>query len=64
MTSKTSRLDAAFIEKQRHALLKLRAALLSSARDAEADEAAIRDDNTGGPREFEDDAQQAREEKR
>lgn len=57
MTPKASKLDSAFIEKQRQALLKLRAALLSSARDAEADEAAIRDDNAGGSHEIEDDAQ-------
>ncbi len=57
MTPKTSKLDAAFIEKQRQALLKLRAELVSAARDEEADEAAITNENAGGPREYEDDAQ-------
>ncbi len=57
MTTKASKLDAAFIAKQRQALLKLRAALLSATRDEEADEAAIKDESAGGPREFEDDAQ-------
>ncbi len=57
MTTKPSKPDVAFIEKQRQSLLKLRAALLSAARDEEADEAAIKDESAGGPREFEDDAQ-------
>jgi DnaK suppressor protein len=54
---KASPLDAAFIEKQRQTLLKLRAELSSALRDEEAEEAAIKDENAGGPREYEDDAQ-------
>ncbi len=57
MSPKAHPLDAAFIEKQRQALTKLRAALLKATEDDEADEAAIKDENAGGPREFEDDAQ-------
>jgi DnaK suppressor protein len=56
VTTKTSPLDAAFIEKQRQSLMKLRAALSSAVRDEEAEEAAINEENLG-PREFEDDAQ-------
>lgn len=57
MTTKATQLDAAFIEKQRQSLTKLRAALLSAAKDDEADEAAIKNESAGGPREYEDDAQ-------
>ena len=57
MATKASRLDAAFIEKQRQSLMKLRAELSSAVRDEEAEEAAVKDDNAGGPREYEDDAQ-------
>jgi DnaK suppressor protein len=49
--------DAAFIEKQRQALLKLRAELVSAVKDGAADEAAIMDESSGGPREYEDEAQ-------
>ena len=55
--TKHAKLDAAFIEKQRQTLVKLRATLLGAARDGEAEEASIKDENAGGPREFEDDAQ-------
>jgi DnaK suppressor protein len=48
VNTKASRLDPAFIEKQRQALSKVRAELSS---------AAINDANAGGPREYEDDAQ-------
>jgi DnaK suppressor protein len=53
---KASRLDAAFIERQRQSLMKLRAALSSAVRDEQAEEAAINEENAG-PREYEDDAQ-------
>ena len=56
MTTKASRLDPAFIEKQRQALSKLRAGLSSAVRDEEAEEAGIKEENAG-PREYEDDAQ-------
>jgi DnaK suppressor protein len=57
VTNKTSGLDAAFIEKQRQSLMKLRAALSSAVKDEEANEAAIKEESAGGPREYEDDAQ-------
>ena len=57
MTAKGSPFDPAFVEKQRQALTKLRADLLSAVKGGETDEAAIRDDSAGGPREHEDDAQ-------
>jgi len=55
--AKAHPLDPAFVEKQRQALLKLRATLINAARDDEADEADIKEEGAGGPREFEDDAQ-------
>jgi len=55
--AKAHPLDPEFVEKQRQSLLKLRAALLSAARDDEADEVNIKEESAGGPREFEDDAQ-------
>jgi DnaK suppressor protein len=57
VTSKPHPLDPAFIEKQRQALTKLRATLLTAARDDEAEEAEIKDEGAGGAREYEDDAQ-------
>ncbi len=57
MATKAHPLDPAFIEKQRQVLTKLRATLLTAARDDEADEADIKDESTGGAREYEDDAQ-------
>jgi len=57
MMAKAHPLDPAFVEKQRQALLKLRATLVNAARDDEADEAAIKEESAGGPREVEDDAQ-------
>ena len=57
MMAKAHPLDPAFVEKQRQALLKLRVTLLNAARDDEADEADIKEEGAGGPREFEDDAQ-------
>jgi len=57
MMAKAHPLDPAFVEKQRQALLKLRVTLVNAARDDEADEADIKGESAGGPREFEDDAQ-------
>jgi DnaK suppressor protein len=57
VTAKGRPFDAAFIEKQRESLMKLRAALLSAVKDGEANEAALKDESAGGPREHEDDAQ-------
>jgi DnaK suppressor protein len=48
--------DAAFIDKQRQALTKLRAELSSAVREEEAEEAAIKEEGVGA-REYEDDAQ-------
>ena len=53
-----SRLDAAFIERQRERLNKLRAALLEASRREESEEDAIKSEITGGgPKDYEDDAQ-------
>lgn len=56
MNTKASQLDAAFIEKQRQSLMKLRAELSSAVRDEQAEEAAVNEESVG-PREYEDDAQ-------
>ncbi len=56
MTSKAIELDAGFIEKQREVLIRLRQSLLAVAKAAEAEEADIKAES-GGPREYEDDAQ-------
>jgi DnaK suppressor protein len=51
-------LDAAFIEKQRQRLSKVRAELIAAADDDEADEANVRGESAAsGSREYEDDAQ-------
>ena len=52
-----SELDAAFIEKQRQVLLRLRATLLTATQAAEADEAEVNVQNASGAAEYEDDAQ-------
>lgn len=57
MTAKAHPLDPAFVEAQRKALLELRMTLLSVAKHDEADEADLKEENAGGPREFEDEAQ-------
>jgi DnaK suppressor protein len=57
VANKAHPLDPAFVEKQRQTLTKLRATLLTAAKDDEADEADIKDESTGGAREYEDDAQ-------
>ena len=51
-------LDAAFVEKQRLRLSKVRAELLAAASDDEADEENVRGESAAsGSREYEDDAQ-------
>ena len=57
MASQSSGLDAAFIEKQRQSLARLRADLMSAAQAGEADEASVNAESAGTPREYEDDAQ-------
>jgi DnaK suppressor protein len=55
-TGKTG-LDAAFLEKQRQHLLRLRASLRTTARAIEADETGVETAAAGSAREFEDEAQ-------
>jgi DnaK suppressor protein len=50
-------LEAAFVERQRQQLLRLRESLLAAASDAESEEAGVNDDAASGPVEFEDDSQ-------
>ena len=57
MSTARSGLDAAFVEKQRQSLLRLRETLIAAAQDAESDEAGVNEERGGGPTEFEDDAQ-------
>ena len=57
MPTARSGLDAAFVEKQRQSLLRLRETLIAAAQDAESDEAGVNEESGGGPAEFEDDAQ-------
>jgi len=57
VTANAPKLDAAFIERQRQYLTRLRASLRTAAKDDEADEAEIKGESAGGPREYEDDAQ-------
>jgi len=52
-----SELDAAFIEKQRQALRRLRAILLTATQAAETDETEVNTQNASGAAEYEDDAQ-------
>jgi DnaK suppressor protein len=58
MKTPKSGIDAAFVEKQRQYLLRLRASLAAAAQEAESDEAEVRGDRTGGAMELEDDAQE------
>jgi DnaK suppressor protein len=58
MKTLKSGIDAAFVEKQRQHLLRLRASLLAAAQGTESDEAALKEDRTSGAVEFEDDAQE------
>jgi len=57
MPTAKSGLDAAFVEKQRQYLLRLRADLIAAAQDTEFDEAEVNDQSAGDPVELEDDAQ-------
>jgi DnaK suppressor protein len=57
MSTNDPALDAAFIDKQRQYLLRLRASLRAAARSSESDETDVRDDSAGGTQEYEDDAQ-------
>jgi DnaK suppressor protein len=57
VTADTQKLDKSFIEKQRHSLLKLRAALLGAAVRDENEEAASQTEAANGAQEYEDDAQ-------
>ena len=57
MQSVKVRLDAAFVERQRQQLLRLRENLLAAARAAESDQAAVRAKSAREAVEFEDDAQ-------
>jgi len=58
MKTPKSRIDTAFVEKQRQYLLRLRASLVAAADATESDEAEVRGDRTDGAMEFEDDAQE------
>jgi DnaK suppressor protein len=49
--------DAAFIDKQRQYLLRLRSGLRTAARSSESDETDVRDNSADGAQEYEDDAQ-------
>ena len=57
MSSGRSELDAAFLEKQRRQLLRMRESLRSAARSTELDETEVNTDSNSAAREFEDDAQ-------
>src|ERR1700683_2011523 len=52
-----SKLDAAFVERQRHYLTRLRASLKTAAQSAESDEANVNAGSMSTADEFEDDAQ-------
>lgn len=52
-----SGIDAAFLEKQRQYLLRLRASLVAAAQATESDEADVKTQRGSGAVEFEDDAQ-------
>jgi len=58
MKDPKSGIDAAFVEKQRQYLLRLRASLVAAAAAAESDEADVKGDRTGTAMELEDDAQE------
>jgi len=57
MTTAKSGLDAAFLEKQRHSLLRLKVGLIAAASAGESDEAETNEESAGGAVEYEDDAQ-------
>ena len=58
MKTLKSQIDAAFVEKQRQYLLRLRASLVAAAEASESDEAEVRGDRTSQAMESEDDAQE------
>jgi RNA polymerase-binding transcription factor len=58
MKTPKSGLDAAFVERQRQYLLRLRASLVAAAEATESDEAEVKADRGGGAMEAEDDAQE------
>lgn len=57
MKAAKSGIDAAFVERQRQRLVRLRATLLAAAQSAEDDEAEVRTQRVGDAVEYEDDAQ-------
>jgi DnaK suppressor protein len=57
MSTGNPALDAAFVDKQRQYLLRLRGTLRTAARASETDETDVRDNGTDGAQEYEDDAQ-------
>jgi DnaK suppressor protein len=57
MKSKTSNLDAAFLEDQRRRLMELRSQLERTIQAGEAQEAAVHGQSPGEAQEYEDDAQ-------
>lgn len=58
MKTSKSAIDAAFVEKQRQYLLRLRASLVAAAEATESEEAEVKGDRTSGAMESEDDAQE------
>jgi len=57
MSRGRSELDAAFIDRQRRQLLRMREALRTAARSTELDETEVNTDSNSVAREFEDEAQ-------
>jgi DnaK suppressor protein len=57
MTSKPSRLDPAFLDRQRHRLTALRKQLLRVSRGQESEQMSVNAELRGQAREYEDDAQ-------
>ena len=57
MNSATSRLDQAFIQKQRQRLIEIRAELQRATRSGETEETGLNSQSHGEPNEYEDDAQ-------
>lgn len=57
MSTGRSQLDAAFVERQRQYLIRLRTNLQRAAQSAESEESDVEADSAGAAREYEDDAQ-------
>jgi DnaK suppressor protein len=57
VTRETSRLDPAFIERQKRRLTKMRQQILGARRNLENEEAGVNDELSGQAREYEDEAQ-------